>query len=118
MEASYKGIKFSDSDIVNPDDWTGGYHDIAFLLHDHGFVCAIVLADCLQDALDEAVDGGKLTRYKITDVDRADYSDDSERIDYLGNFGVEHDIESLGIEEIPTPIPSFCAAFQAERDDE
>ena len=82
VESVYKEIKFSDEDVVNPDDFipAGGYnpHKVRpFLLHDHGFVICVVFADCLQDALDEAVDAGKLDRYQI------DPTDPNDRDDYM-----------------------------------
>ena len=70
MEAYFNGIKFTDADVVNYDDWiptptskgrSYNPHNVRpFLLHDAGFVLAVVFADCLQDAIDEAVDSGKL----------------------------------------------------------
>lgn len=51
MTASYKEIKFADCDVVNPEDFipTGSYNPHKtrpFLLHDHGFVVAVVCNEC------------------------------------------------------------------------
>lgn len=126
MQVDYIGFKFSDTDVVNPGDWIphGEYnpHNVRpFLLHDHGFVIAIVFADCLQDALDEAVDADKMDRYLIGESDRADYGwteengfpDDADSVTYLGNASEPFDIDSLGAVELPNPVASFCAQFVA-----
>ena len=111
-EAKINGISFTDADVINLDNYN--YTKSAYLLHDHGFTLAVVLADCLQDALDEAADRGKLDRYEIADDEMSDYADDDGRIAHLGNYCKPHDIESLGMIEIPKPILSFCASFNAE----
>ena len=84
-----------------------------WLLHDHGFALAVVFADCLQDALDIAVDNDKLDRYLI---DKADYGDyevetDSPRCAFLGNAGEPFDIDALGYVELQ-PYLSFAALWQ------
>lgn len=117
MEANYKGIKFSDDDVVNLDDciWKGEYnpHNVRpWLLHDHGFILAIVFADCLQDALDEAVDNDKLDSFQVTEEDLKDYDEDS--LAHLGNAGEPFDLEGVGAFELPTPTLSFCGLFQLE----
>lgn len=89
------GIKFSDSDIVNPDEWIpeGEYnpHKVRpFLFHDHGFVLCIVFASCEQDAL---VDAGKLERYA---VNQGDYPNE-EGLSFLGNASEPFGLEGLGI---------------------
>lgn len=48
-----------------------------WLLHDHGFVVAVVFASSLQDALDVATEDGHLDRYTV------DLTDASVREDYL-----------------------------------
>ena len=136
--AEFNGVKFSDADIVNLDEFIpdGEYnpHNVRpFLLHDHGFVVCVVFADCLQNALDEAVDSwtddtestSVMQRY-IIDVDDdgknaewRDYADnkadlfESEGVCALGNAGDPCDIEPLGIIELPTPKQSFVAQFEA-----
>jgi len=118
MQAEYRQIKFSDDDVVNPDDFiaSGQYnphHVRPWLLHDHGFTVAVVFADCLQDALDIAVDAGKLDAFKVSDDDLADYGENEDGISRLGNAGEPFDIEGLGVEELPTPPFSFVALFEA-----
>jgi hypothetical protein len=117
MTTSYQQITFSDSDIVNLDDWIAkgefNPHNVRpWLLHDHGFAVAVVFADCLQDAIDEAVDAGKMDRYLIAESDLKDYGDDGDGISYLGNDGQPMDIESLGAIELPNPKRSFVAQFE------
>ena len=129
MESEYRGIRFTDADVVNPRDYTaeGDYnpHRVRpWLLHDHGFVLAVVFASCEQDALDEAVDAGKLDRYMLDASDpqtRQDYGNSQpdgswdwhDGVSFLGNAGEPFDIESLGMVELPTPPFSFCALLNA-----
>lgn len=118
MEATYKEIKFTDADIVNPDDFisAGEYnpHNVRpFLLHDHGFVLAVVFADGLQDALDIAVDNDKLDSFQISPADLADYGQDGENASYLGNAGEPFDIQAIDYVELPVPKFSFVALFNA-----
>ena len=120
MQAEFNQITFTDSDVVNPDDFIakGEYnpHNVRpFLLHDHGFVLAVVFADCLQDALDIAVDEGKLDAFQVSDKDMADYGPDEEGISHLGNAGEPFDIEALDAVELPNPSFSFVALFAAMR---
>ena len=84
------------------------------MLHDHGFVLAVVFADCLQDALDIAVDNDKLDRFQVTDNEMSDYPDE-EGLSFLGNASEPFDIESLGAIELPNPKFSFVALFNASR---
>ena len=81
MQSSFRGIKFSDDDVVNQNAciFSGEYnpHNIhPWLFHDHGFVVCVVFASNLQDALDDAVAAGKFHRYMIdltTACDRGNY---------------------------------------------
>lgn len=119
--SQFNEITFSDSDIVNADDWraAGESHPSkTYLLSDHGFTLAVVFADCEQDAIDIACDAGKLDRYEVTAEELADYgatdAEQSERLSYLGNNGKAHDIETLCIVELPSVKRlGFCAAFDA-----
>ena len=113
-------MQFSDTDVVNPLDFvpageTNYRNSRPWLLHDQGFTLAVVFASCEQDAVDEAVDAGKLNRFMIAEGDMADYGDEGEGIAYLGNAGEPFDIESLGIIELPNPAYSFAAMFMATR---
>ena len=119
---SFREITFSDSDIVNINDWNPAtpreqypYKIKPWLFHEHGIVVAVVFAESLQDALDEAVDGDKLDRFMIAEADYADYGIDTEQDDgvaYLGNASEPFDIESLECLELPNPPSSFCALFE------
>lgn len=120
MESICNQVKFTDADVVNKDNFipAGEYnpHNVRpWLFYDHGFVLAVAFADCLQDALDEAVDANKLDCYQVLESDLADYGPDGDGITHLGNAGEPFDIESLGIIELPNPAFSFCALFNANK---
>lgn len=118
--AKFQEITFSDSDIVNLDDWIplgeSNPHNVrAFLLHDHGFVLAVCFADCLQDAIDIAADAQKLEQFLIADGD-PDYSPadfESGSVSYVGNNSKPADLESLSAVELPNVARSFVAQFIA-----
>lgn len=117
-EAKFREIKFSDQDVVGLSDWipAGEYNPLGvrpWLLHDHGFVLCVVFASNLQDALDAAVDAGKLDHFQLNIKDLIDYGERGEDIVYLGNANAPFDIEPLGIEELPNPPASFVAQFNA-----
>jgi hypothetical protein len=132
-------IKFADSDVVNIDDYipTGEFnpHNVRpWLLHDHGFVVAVVFADCLQDAIDTAVDEwtddtqtvGYMDRYLINMEDDSKTADwraygdtkediwNCESISFLGNASEPFDIETLGAIELHNPKLSFLALYNSE----
>lgn len=119
MQATYREIKFTDADVVNPDDFipAGEYnpHNTRpWLLHDHGTALAIVFADSLQDALDLAVDNNKLDRFQVAEEDMGDYPDE-EGLTFLGNASEAFDIEGLDVIELPNPPFSFVALFNAKK---
>lgn len=124
------GFTFTDADVVNKDDYipAGEYnpHKVRpFLLHDQGRTVAVVFADCLQDAMDIAVDNDKLDRFLITDANKADYwdaekdlgnldgskGDWNDSVTFLGNAGEPFDIESLGAVDLVNPPFSFVALY-------
>ena len=118
------GISFCDKDVVNIEDWipigeSNPHRVRPWLLHDHGFTLAVVFADCLQDAIDEAFDTGKLDCFKVEDCDLGDYPNEDEdgRLSYLGNFCVACDVEGLGILELQNPQLSFAALYKAAIDE-
>ena len=123
MVSERQNIKFSDADVVNPDDFIpageSNPHNVRpFLLHDHGFTVAVVFADCLQDAIDEACDAGKMKRYEITEIDKGAYIDPDthdfcEDVCFLGNAAIPHDIDTLGAFELTIPKFSFVALYNA-----
>lgn len=118
-------FRFSNTDVVNPGDYsmlgTAPYGWKAWLLHDEGYTVAVVFADCEQDAIDEAVDAGKLDRWQVAPEELSDYGDteeeQSQRLSYLGNAGEPFDIESLGMMEIPLPPFSFAGLVRAAAND-
>jgi hypothetical protein len=124
MQATYREIRFSDDDVVNPEAYdSSGQYDKPYLIHDAGFTLAVVFARSEQDALDEAVDAGKLDHLQITEEDEDDYMtgrdsegnpDYDERVTFLGNAGEPFDIETLEIIELPNPRFSFAALFAAQ----
>ena len=110
------GIKFTDADVVNPDefaDYTHGSnpHNMRpWVIHDHGFVLCVVLASNLQDALDEAVDNDKLDAFLIDSEDYKEYGvdgDDPTRA-FLGNASEPFDIEALDYIKLQMPRFSLC----------
>ncbi len=102
-------FKFSDEDVVNPGAYD--YHDKVFLLHDHGFTVAVVYADNLQDAIDEAVDAGKMDHYSISEEDYEDYAvlSNNPTCFFLGNAGKLFDTDTLGAVEFVKPDISLVA---------
>jgi hypothetical protein len=144
---TWKDFRFNDADVVNIDDWIpwGEYnpHNVRpWVIHDHGFVLAVVFAANEQDALDEAVDHDKLDRYLIKpgEGDWQDYmtSDPTEmaagfdpevpeHVDggyvrwwwryepsFLGNASEAFDVDTLGIVAMPNPKMSFKAIVNGE----
>ena len=117
-QAQFNQIKFTDADVVNKDGYIpAGEHNPhkvrPFLIHDHGFTVAVVFAGSLQDALDEAVDAGKLDSFQVSDDDLADYGPNEEGITRLGNASESFDIQALDAVELPNPPFSFVALFNA-----
>ena len=112
-------VKFSSEDVVDIGDWIpeGEYnpHNIhPWLLHDHGFVVAVVFASNLQDALDIAVDNDKMERYLVADEDMDDYEDDEGSLTSLGNAGELHNIESLQYVEMPNCKLDFATLWYSQ----
>lgn len=121
-KSTYKGLVFSDQDIVNPEDYVpqGEYnpHTIRpWLISDGQKVIAIVFADCESDALDLACDEHKLEDYFVSDEVMYKFGETEQeqenRLTRLGNAGEPHDIAELKIVALPNPPFSFCALFNA-----
>ena len=138
-------ISFTDEDVIGLEDihFEGDFNPHRarlWLLHDQGFTICVVEADCLQDALDAAVDADKLDRYLINvenESERSDYMTrdigeiaagfQCERPEYvdedgnnwwwsgepsfLGNASEPFDIESLGVIELPLPQRSLTRLY-------
>ena len=77
-QAKFNEITFTDTDVVNLNDYIPAAdinpHELRpFLLHDHGFTIAVVFAACLQDAIDEAADAGKLDLFLVPVMEAQTY---------------------------------------------
>lgn len=102
-----------DSDIVNPDDYD--CTENIYLLHDHGFVLCIVNADNESDALDIAADEGKLDRFMVDDKEVNEISEEefnSRGYSSIGNDCLIHDLESVGIIQLPNLELSYTATLK------
>ena len=121
-QAQFNQITFTDADVVNKDGFIpvgeNNPHNVRpFLLHDHSFTVAVVLADSQQDALDEAVNAGKMDSFQVSiEDDLADYGPDEEGISRLGNASEPFDIQALDVVELANPPFSFVALFNAHND--
>ena len=109
-------FSFTDEDVIDKDSvdcFEGSYNPHStrlWLLHDAGYTLCVVQADCLQDAIDNAVDAGKLERYLVSESEMGDY-DNEVGLAFLGNAGEPHDIESLGYVELPPPKQSLTRLY-------
>jgi hypothetical protein len=126
IKLQYGELTFTDADVVNPLDWipageSNPYNVRPWLFHDHGFAVGVVFADCLQDALDELADSGKIDHLGVSQEELADYGateeEQEERLTRLGDASEPFDIESLAIIEIQNPKASWCAQFMADEGD-
>jgi len=110
------GIKFTDDDVVNIDDFDAYNGNRVWIFHDHGSVIGVVIMPDLQDALDELADSGKLdhlgVKQELVTFDEKDQcyrGPDGEDLSLLGNAGEPFDIDCLGIYELPMPKMSLVA---------
>jgi hypothetical protein len=123
-------LSFTDEDVIDMDSlsFEGDYDPHRrqlWLIHDHGFTICVVEADSLQDALDEAVDNGKMDRFQIHPEDESDRSDymtsdvsemaagfDPERPEYVDEDGVKYwwstEPAFLGNASEPFDIDTIC----------
>lgn len=110
---------FCDSDVINRNEWSseiGSANKLAYLMHDHGFTVAVVIAERRSEALDIAADAGNLDRWEVSDEEASsDYENgyDDPRIESLGSNGKFFDIEGLTIVSFELPTVSFVACFEA-----
>lgn len=109
---------FCDSDVINRDEWSseiGSDKKLAYLLHDHGFTVAVVIAESFSEARDIAADAGKLDRWEVTDEDVGDYDGgyDDPGIECIGGNGKFFDVEGMTIVSFELPRISFVACFEA-----
>ena len=119
--AELNGVKFQDSDVINPEDYCLDENKQMFwIFHDHGFVLCVVIAEhpafTNSDALDAAVDSDKLNRYQIDEKDYAEYgvNTDNPTCSCLGNAGVPFDIVLLSMECGTCPKFSFTSLFNSK----
>jgi hypothetical protein len=114
-------VQFTDADVVDIENFMfysegSNPHNVhGFILHDQGFVAAVVAAEHLQDALDIAVDGGKLDHLQVSqEALIADYESDEGRVCFLGNASEMFDIEGLGFIEFGIPQFSLVKLLNEE----
>lgn len=138
-------LEFGDEHVIAPEEITceGDYNPHnrrLWVLHVHGLVLCVVEGDCLQDAIDEAVDCDKLDGLLIDpsrEEDRSVYmtTDPSEiaagfdascpeyesndgtkwfwKVEpaFLGNASEPFDISGLGYAQLPLPKRSVTRLF-------
>jgi hypothetical protein len=126
MTTTFREIQFSDSDIVNPDEYDTArpsadgkpsrYGMKLYLLHDHGFVIALAFAHCESDALDEMVDAGKLDSFQVREDEHPPESPEWDNYVCAGNASEFFDLSGLdcnSLIEVPIPPLSICALVNA-----
>jgi hypothetical protein len=121
-EAEYKGHRFTDKDVVDPDRdwiWAGSYNPNKvrpWLIYNEYGTLAVVFASHESDALDAAVDAGKMESCRVPneDVD-AMSEEEQEELAFLGNAGEPHDLTYVGVVELPNPAFSFVVLFNAHQ---
>ena len=125
LRTRFGELEFSDSDVINPSEYipAGEYnpHNVRpFLFYGvYGWTIGVAFADCLQDALDELADSGKLDSYMVSESDLPDYGPEEEGISRLGNAGEPFDIGGVQFLELPNPALSFVALYEGmDRDKE
>lgn len=108
------GVTFTDDDVLNPEDaGCDGYH--GFLMHDHGFVCAVVFEETIQEAIEKAAEEGHLDQFEVTEAELQDYDDEAqERLEYLGSPCRAYDLETLSSFQLPDFDVSICASLNAQ----
>lgn len=112
-------IELTDEMVVRPEDFIprGEYnpHNVRpWVIGAEFGAFAIVFADCEQDAIDTAIDEGKMDFLKVSDADLAAATED-ERSDFLtgGNASESLYQDYLWMEELPTPAFSFIRLLTA-----
>lgn len=115
-EYRYTAEDFANLDSVDYSMFSHPRMNRAYVIHNAGTVLAIVFSEyyayCEQDALDEAVDRGKLDSLLISDSELPDYQTgtDSEGypeydgIVYLGNASEPFDQSTLDLFTVPASL--------------
>lgn len=119
MKTTYQNIDIRDEyvcnigDHCNPNDYNP--HNVRpFAIGNELGTLAVAFADCAQDALDIAVDAGKLDSQMVKPEDLANMSDEEQQeLIYAGNASDPFYQDYLWIRELPNVALSFAASFAA-----
>ena len=100
MKIMSQDIKVNRTHVANPGE-RSFYDHVYAIGHEFGLI-TIVYADCDQDAIDEAVDRGKLDCMKMSDEDYAEYESNGWDDSYIcaGNASGPFWSEHLWLEQI------------------
>jgi len=116
FEFRYSPEDFLNTDGLSASNFADSRMNRAWVIHNAGFVRAIVFADyyayCEQDALDEACDRGKLDGLLVSESELADYqvgtdsdgNPEYEGLIHLGNASEPFASESLDIFCVPASV--------------
>lgn len=116
LETSYTADDFVNPESLDQRNARGSEKQRAWVLLDGGHCIAIVFSEyygyCEQDALDEAVDAGKLDAFQVTESELADYvvghdsegNPEYEGIVNAGNASEPFAFESLDIWTVPARL--------------
>lgn len=120
IDTKHGAMDIDDKDVVNPLEYSDNgtynpYNTRPFLIHGEFGCLAIVFASCESDALDEAVDAGKLNGYMLSQEDVEDWEKRGadDEICYLGNASEPFDLTYIHILELPNPTFSFVTLLNA-----
>jgi endo-1,4-beta-mannosidase len=100
-------LRYQDTDVVNPDDYIakGDFnpHNVRpWLINNEFGTLAIVYASCEQDALDAAVDAGKMDSQQVSEEDLAEMSEEErEELLTAGNASEYFYQDYLAMVELP-----------------
>lgn len=119
MRAKVGDITITDEMVVNPHDYIpygdSNPHNVHAYILGHEFgPFAIVFADSAQDAIDLAIDEGRMDMLLVSHED-ADAMPEEERDELLtgGNAGEYFRQDYLWVDELPNPPFSFVALLTA-----
>ena len=96
-------LKFNKSHIVNPTDYVPtkkGTRVQAHLIYNECGTICVVFADCLETALDIAVDNDRFECQRIEDCPPEEDCHGAN----LGNYGDLYDLNYVNFELVPTPF--------------
>jgi hypothetical protein len=107
VQTAHGEMRYKDADVVNPEDYTakGDFnpHNVRpWLIHNEFGTLAIVYASHEQDALDVAVDAGKMDSQQVSEEDLAGMSEEErEELLTAGNASEYFHQDYLGMIELP-----------------